>query len=157
MRTSHSTQPGSDTSLFSRTSTVYVGKDPKATTSFSLDEASWMPKGWKLAFTGIATFDAAQAMKGQQVYLDREALAPAAPNEYLVQDLVGCVVFDSVLGKVGVLESVEPAPVPGIGSDLWWIKTPSGELVGVPAVKRFVNAVKIADRKIEVVDFGELA
>lgn len=144
--------PQSDKAALAQVQKVLVGRDEAEAEVYPLIEANWMPKGWKLTLDKVETIEAAENLRGTSVYLFREDV-PTAENEYLVQDLVGCEVFDRVKGKVGVLESVEPA---AIGSDRWWIKTPDGETVPVPAVRRFIVSVDVAKKQIKIVDFDQL-
>lgn len=144
--------PQSDKNALKEVRKILVGRDSVEAKICPLVEADWMPKGWKLTLGGVTTIEAAENLRGTSVFLFREDIS-TEDNEYLVQDLVGCEVFDRVRGPVGVMDSVEPA---SIGSDRWWIKTPDGQLVPVPAVRRFIVSVDVVKRQIKIVDFDEL-
>lgn len=144
--------PQSDKNALKEVQKLLVGRDSSEAQVYPLIEANWMPKGWKITLGGVESIEAAENLRGTSVFLFREDIS-TGDNEYLVQDLVGCEVWDRVRGLVGVMDSVEPA---SLGSDRWWIKTPNGDLVPVPAVRRFIVSVDTAKKQIKIVDFDEL-
>lgn len=145
--------PQSDKSALDKVSKLLVGLNPASAVSYVVSEANWMPKGWKLTFEGVPSIEAAEGLRGLSVFISREDIAAPGENEYLVQDLIGCEVIDRVKGKVGILDSIEPA---SMGADRWWIKVPDGDTVPVPAVRRFILSVDTAKRQIVIVDFDQL-
>jgi 16S rRNA processing protein RimM len=66
-------------------------------------------------------------------------------DEYHVQQLIGCEVFNSDGVKVGVLEDVLNLP----GQDLLSINAPQGEVL-VPFILEFVPEVDIAAKRIVI-------
>ena len=143
--------PQSDKEALSEVDDVLVGRDENDLKSYTLVEADWMPKGWKLTLEGVTTVEAAEGLRGQSVYLSRDDIH-TGDNEYLVQDLIGCDVIDRIKGKVGVLDSVEPATM---GADRWWVKTPDGDTVPLPAIRTFILSVDTRKKQIQVVDFDQ--
>lgn len=70
---------------------------------------------------GVDTPEAAQALMGWRIEVDREALPPTAPGEYYIHDLLGIKVIEDGQ-EVGTVEDV----VTGV-RDVWVIATPEGE------------------------------
>jgi 16S rRNA processing protein RimM len=145
--------PQSDKHALEAVKQVLIGRDPAAGAWHALVEANWMPKGWKLTIADVQSIEAAESLRGNSVFLARAELSAPESNEYFVQDLVGCVVIDRVRGEVGILESVEPAT---LGTDRWWVKTPEGEQVAMPAIRRFIVSVHLGQKEIHVAHFDEL-
>lgn len=135
---------------------VLIGSAPDQTTPFTILEAAWMPKGWKLVVEGVTTAEAATTYLNQTVYISRQELPELDEAEYYAQDLVGCEVIGPDGTLLGQLFSIESASHPGMSSDRWWVKTPAGEEVAVPAVKRFIQSIDLQTRRIVVVDFDQL-
>ena len=63
---------------------IFVGD-----TAYAIDDARPTPKGWLIALAGVTTRDAAEALYGQPVAVDRTALQ-LAEGDVLLSDLVGC-------------------------------------------------------------------
>ena len=96
-----------------------------------------------LALEGVEDRDAAEALRGQKVEVDRAAIA-LDENEYLLQDLPGCTVVDAAGAEVGVVEEVLNGAQP-----ILVIQGPGGERL-IPAVPAFVLAVDTATRRVVV-------
>ena len=58
-------------------------------TKRTITQARETPKGWLVAFEGVATRNDAELLRGQVVEVDRELL-DLAEGEILLSDLVGC-------------------------------------------------------------------
>ena len=85
-------------------------------------------------FEGVDTVEAAAALKGKTVYVDREDLHLPA-DKILVCDLIGLPVIDADTGKVyGTLDSIEEFPA----SDIYFVKTEK-DTVQVPDVPQFIK------------------
>jgi 16S rRNA processing protein RimM len=69
---------------------------------FAVRHASRDKDEWLLTLDGVATREAAEALRGRQLALPRAAV-PVADDELLVGDLIGCTVVDmagTTLGEV---------------------------------------------------------
>ena len=92
-------------------------------------------------FEGVDTVEAAAALKGKTVYVDREDLH-LPKNKILICDLIGLPVIDAENGRVyGTLEAIEEYPA----SDIYFVKTEKGT-VQVPDVPHFIK--KLTDEAI---------
>jgi 16S rRNA processing protein RimM len=96
-----------------------------------------------LSLEGVADRDAADALRGRQVEVDRAAVE-LEEGEYLLSDLPGCVVVDAQGGEVGRVAEVIPGAQP-----ILVIHGAAGEMM-LPAVPTFVRAVDVAARRVEV-------
>ena len=88
--------------------------------------------------------DAAQALAGTRLFVDREALPPAETDEFYQADLIGLRVEradGTKLGKVAALHNF------GAG-DLLEIETDSGKRPLVPFTRRTVPSVDIAEGRL---------
>ncbi len=105
--------------------------------------AARLHKGRPLAaFDGFDDINAAQALVGGMLALDRAA-AVLSPGEYLDADLVGCTLVDSNGADAGDVVAVEHYP-----SQDMLVVGPARTLV--PMVAAFVQSVDIARKRIEV-------
>jgi 16S rRNA processing protein RimM len=90
---------------------------------------------------GVATRDDAEALRGQEVAVRREALSLAG-SEYLVADLVGCATFDPKGRDLGTVREV-------FWSGAQDILVLDGDNM-VPLVDEWVIEVDLAGRRIVV-------
>ena len=73
-----------DSQTLATVAEIYVGGVP-----YAVEDARPTPKGWLVALAGVTTRDAAEALRGQEVAVDRTALQ-LAEGDVLLSDLVGC-------------------------------------------------------------------
>ena len=94
---------------------------------------------------GITDRNAADALKGVELFVDRERLpAPDDPEEYYLADLIGLAAFDGKGAKLGEIVSVDNY---GAG-DLLLVVPENGEGFVVPFAKAFVPVVDVKDRRV---------
>jgi len=94
---------------------------------------------------GITDRNAAEALKGVELFVDRERLpAPDDPEEYYLADLIGLAAFDGKGAKLGEIVSVDNY---GAG-DLLLVVPESGEGFVVPFAKAFVPVVDVKGRRV---------
>ena len=103
-----------------------------------------------LQFEGAQDREAAEALRGMLLFVDRANAVPLDEDTNYIVDLVGCEVFDTQQKPIGTLAEVLQ---PG-ANDVYVIHTPKGELM-IPALKRVVPVVDVAARRI-VIDEGVL-
>ncbi|MEG2174459.1 MAG: ribosome maturation factor RimM [Oscillospiraceae bacterium] len=83
---------------------------------------------------GVDTLDAAAALRGKILYLDREDL-PLAPDEYFIQDLLGMQVLDADDGHAyGTLTDVSETGA----NDVYHITFSDGTVRLAPAIAQVV-------------------
>jgi len=96
-------------------------------------------------FVGYDSPEAARALSGGELWVDRKHAAPLGKDEYYIADLKGCTVFygDEECGTViGVAET-------GL-SDLLEVKTPDRGFRYLPLKDEYVGGVDTTARRIEL-------
>ncbi len=99
-----------------------------------------------MSFREVRTREAAEALKGTQLFIARGALPPANEEEFYHADLIGLEAQDSegrVLGKVGAIHNF------GAG-DVIEIARPDGDSVLLAFTSETVPTIEIAQGRIIV-------
>jgi 16S rRNA processing protein RimM len=96
-----------------------------------------------LSIEGVEDRDAAEALKGKEVEVER-ADVELAEGEFLLADLPGCAVVDERGAELGRVAEVMPGAQP-----ILVIHGPAGEML-LPAIPAFLRAVDVQARRIEV-------
>lgn len=105
-----------------------------------------------LAFEGDTDRTAAEALRGQEIWVDVPAdEAPAAEGEYWDRQLVGLQVLDAQGSVVGTIGEVLHLPA----HDVLVVRTPGGERL-VPFVSEIVPVVDLDAGHVQVADIGGL-
>jgi 16S rRNA processing protein RimM len=98
-----------------------------------------------LVLEGVGDREAAEALRGAAVLVDRAGLPELHEDEYYLADLIGaCVVAPS--GEVG--EVVEVRTHPSVDSLV--IRTPAGDVVEQPLVQPWIERVDPAAKRVEL-------
>ena len=98
-----------------------------------------------MKFEEINDINELMQFKGQRIFvLKQEALKKLEKDEYLVSDLVGCLVFNENNEKIGEVVSVSN----NSSQDLLSIKNLIGQINLVPFVNEFFPSVDIENKKI---------
>ena len=117
--------------------------DPKRKRSFDLAVVGTADAAKAILIAriaGVTERNAAEALKGVELFVDRARLpAPADPEEYYLADLIGLGAFDPKGAKLGEIVSVDNY---GAG-DLLLVVPETGEGFVVPFTKAFVPTVDI--------------
>lgn len=103
-------------------------------------------RGVLLQLRGVEAREAAQVLTGATIAVAHDRLADlAAPDEFYVRDLVGCVVSvgHTVLGPVVDV-------YPGAANDALVVRTQRGEQVLIPFTKDAVTDLDLADRRVVI-------
>lgn len=100
-------------------------------------------KGVLLTLAGITTRDAAEAVQGACVRIERSELPALATGEYYLVDVVGCEVLGPA-GPLGVVQAVEAHPT----VDSLLIATPEGRTLAQPLDDAWIESVSIAERRV---------
>ena len=143
-----------DPTRFATLARVFVGETPETAAERRLAGVRFQyPKGRTvvlLAFEGQTTKEAADEMRGLQVYAHDADLPPLADGQAYLHDLAGLAVWR-------VDDAGEPAEELGVVRDLYdgaqllfGIARPDGSEVLLPDVDEFVVAVDLAGRRLLV-------
>lgn len=112
----------------------------------TIRSSAWpMPDRLMVTFEEIADRNAAEAVRGARLEVERAAVPEAPAGEYWQFDLVGCRAFDERAGELGEVVEVTDA---GAGP-LLVVALADGRKVPLPFVERFVVAVDPAGRRID--------
>ncbi|MDR3050256.1 MAG: ribosome maturation factor RimM [Oscillospiraceae bacterium] len=104
-----------------------------------------------LRFEGVGDRQAAEALRGTLLYVDRAHAVALPPDTDFICDLLGCAAEDAQGNALGVLMDVlQPGP-----HDVYVLRTLRGELM-FPALKRVVLRVDVAAKRM-VLDAKALA
>lgn len=126
-----------------RIGTVYLGDAQKP---YKVLKSQRCTRFFALTLEGVSDRDAAFALTGQDVYVDRSALKPLG-DAYYVCDLVGLEIVDTEGRTYGRVKSVMPSGA----HELLCYKRAHGEGSGfVPFVEAFIGKVDLEAGRIEV-------
>ncbi len=96
---------------------------------------------------GIDDRNAAEAIRGLQVYIEADALEPLPEGEHYVRNIIGCRVIDIAEGReIGVLRDV----IQNTAQSILEVETPDGKTVLIPAVDEFMRGIDEEEGIIEV-------
>ena len=117
---------------------VWLGDERFAVRHASRDKDEWL-----VTLDGVATREAAEALRGRAVRLPRDAV-PVGDDELLVADLIGCKVLDvagTTLGEVtGSFDSG--------AHEVLEVRAADGREFMLPLVDAFVRDVDLAAKQI---------
>jgi len=98
-----------------------------------------------IKFDGIDDINDLLQFKGQRIFVPKiEAMNKLEKDEFLIQDLIGCSVFDEQNEKVGEVVNIST----NSSQDLLNIKNGFGQINLVPFVNEFFPIVDIKNKKI---------
>jgi 16S rRNA processing protein RimM len=123
---------------------LYIGK---RTTEYRLVRAfEHKPGVLILTLDGVADRDAAEAMRGDEVYIPSTAAAPLASDEYFLHDLTGVQAFTTDGTSIGTVKDVL---VTG-ASDILVISRPGQPDALVPMVREFIRELDLPAQRIVI-------
>ena len=96
-----------------------------------------------MTFDGVSDRDAAEKLRGEELYIDREHSVELPEDMNFICDLIGCEGTDTEGRKLGKMTDVMQ---PG-GNDVYVFKGPLGEVL-VPALKSVVVEVNVEEKRI---------
>ena len=97
-------------------------------------------------FKGVDDRNAAEALKGKYLYIDRENARQLEEDEYFVPDLVGLKVCSPEGEVYGTLKDV----IQNTAQDLFEVELPEGRKVLIPKVDEYVRDIDGSERRITV-------
>jgi 16S rRNA processing protein RimM len=110
-------------------------------------ESAWEHKGdWVLKFRGFDSVDAAERLRGAELWVPREERGRLAEGEYFQSDLLGCQVVEKGTGEaLGVVEGWQQYG----GPPLLEVKREDGEIL-IPFVSAICQDIDLVSRVIRV-------
>lgn len=113
--------------------------------SFTVTLNGPIPKGFAARLSGVATKEQADALRGQTLWADRDAMPELPDDEYYYADLIGVAVFDTGGEKIGEVKAVMNHGA----ADLLEIRIPgASRTVLLPFTKAAVPTVDLAAGRI---------
>ena len=126
-----------DPALLSELDTLYL-KTGETYTPVALESARVSGSDAYLTLAGTHDREAAEALRGQAVYVDRAHARPLEDGETYIADMLGMEAVDSEGRAVGVLTDV----LQNGGADILVFKTPRGSMMA-PFLKRLVQTMDV--------------
>ena len=100
-----------------------------------------------LRLEGVDDRDAAMALKGRTIAVDRENAVKLPPGTYFICDLIGSRVIDDDSGEqIGILGDILQTG----SSDIYTVKRENQKDLLLPAIKEVIKAIDIASTTIRV-------
>ncbi len=93
---------------------------------------------------GVEDRDAAEALRGRYLCVDRKHAIKPPKDRYFVCDMIGCGVWDSLGNPLGILEEVMETGA----NDVYSIRSDGGKTVLVPALKKLLTLVDTDAKRI---------
>ena len=124
-------------------SKVQIETETNHIETFSIEEAAWMPKGWKIKLEQINSIEEVAEIQGKDLIAPRDWLPGTAPNEFYVGDLIGLAVVKEN-EKLGELVDIEFLPQ---GPEVWWYFN-GKDVEGFPANTNFIDKISIEDKTV---------
>ncbi|HET9017901.1 MAG TPA: ribosome maturation factor RimM [Thermomicrobiaceae bacterium] len=99
-----------------------------------------------LMLEGVETRDAADALRGTVVRIDRSQAAPLGEDEYYHFQLIGLDVVDEAGNRLGTLKEILETGA----NDVYVVRADDGTELLFPALKNVVLSVDLGERRIVV-------
>lgn len=96
-----------------------------------------------LTLEGVADRDAAEALRGTRLYIDRDHARELGEDEVFIADLLGARVVDTAGREVGTIRDVLHAG----GADVFALDTPYGGMM-MPALKAVIRQMDVAGGRV---------
>ncbi len=131
--------------------TARAGRTPDGTAVLRIEDVRWHRDRPLVLFEGVETIEAAEALRGQGLWIAASARPALEPGVFYETDLVGCRVetvgttVDGPGTAVGIVRGVDGGP----GASVLVIETPNGEVL-VPLADEICRVIDLAGRRIVI-------
>lgn len=122
-------------------------EDESGTRQFEIEIIRVTPKGVVARIAGVEDRTAAEALRGTELYVDRERLPPPEKEEFYHSDLIGLDAFEpggTLLGEVIAVHNF------GAG-DILEIRPASGNTEMLPFTREAVPEIDLTSKRLTVV------
>ncbi|MFW5834058.1 MAG: ribosome maturation factor RimM [Pseudomonadota bacterium] len=127
-------------------------EDAAGTRRLVITELKVTPKAAVARFAGIDDRDAAEALRGTELWIDRAALPPTEEDEWYVEDLVGLDVVDERGDPIGRVRAV----VDHGAGDVIEIRKADGTELSLPFTRAQFPEVDVAGGRLVMAPIEEL-
>lgn len=99
-----------------------------------------------LGLSGIDTVESAEALRGADLYVDREHAAPLSEGEYYIGDIIGMEVQDEEAQHLGTISDV----IDTAANDVYVVKLAGRRDLLIPAIKQCIVNVDVENNLMTV-------
>ena len=110
----------------------------------SIDSVKIIKNMAVLKLSSINSIEEADKNRNNFLFIDRENARELDEDEFLISDMIGCLVYDIEDNYIGKLDDV----LQYAANDVYVIKSDNGKTNLIPAIKKFVPVVDIQNKKI---------
>ena len=96
-----------------------------------------------LALSGVADRNAAETLRGKNLYVTRENAAPLKKNTYYIVDILGCSVLDEEGTCYGTVIDVTPAL-----RDVYTVQGADGKVMRFPLLKDMIIRISPEEKQM---------
>ena len=129
---------------------VYLGRHADAATAYTVESVRYQHASRGLTVVlkleGVASREAAEALRNQEVYAARDDLPPLAEDELFLHDLIGLAVVTEAGETVGTVSDVLQMPA----HDLYVVARDGRADAMIPAVPEFVVEIDMDGGRLVV-------
>lgn len=125
--------------------TLLVKPQRGAPLSLAVEGVRGSSKGPIITLAGVVGRDAADALRGAELWVERASLEPLEEGEYYLVDLIGCQV---VFAEQVIAQVTDVRPDPSV--DTMLLRMKDGRSAEMPIVEAWVGQVDIAQKKIHL-------
>lgn len=124
---------------------VYIDK-VSSMEKVHINEVKYLKSFVILTLKEISDMNAAEALKGLFLKVDRENAVTLPKDSFFISDLLECEVFELEGKRLGVLKSILKTG----SNDVYVVKNENNKEILIPALKSVVKDISIQNRKIIV-------
>ncbi|MCX7984956.1 MAG: ribosome maturation factor RimM [Bacteroidetes bacterium] len=122
---------------------VWIGFTPDCVRECYVRSVDVREKCVVLTVESVESVEQVDALRSGYIFIRQEERIRIPEGTYFIDELIGCSVFDEANTFIGTLHDVLQMPA----HDVWIVKMETREIM-VPAVKAFIRAVDVSNKRI---------
>jgi 16S rRNA processing protein RimM len=126
------------TERFHRLRSVRLGPNPETARPATVDAVAVDVRGVRVHLNGVDDRTAAEALRGQYLFVDRRHRARLGAGRHYVHQIVGLVVEDERGVRHGVVKEVLKLPAQDV-----YVIAEGGKVFMLPAVREFIREIDV--------------